>query len=147
MKIYWFHDWLTISRAEINGFQAKGKRFMPPCSCWLFIMDPQDKHRDCEEQSEGCALYFHSFQLQHIKFPPYLRIISTEFWYKNLGTPLSRPSSILDRSMKFCIWTSAWQTLYSLGHSILHINPPSTSSKKLYIALWIQNLNLWRQKL
>lgn len=49
--------------------------------------------------------------------------------------------------MKFCIWTSVWQILYSLGHSVVHINLPSKSSERLYIALWIQNYDLWRQRL
>lgn len=49
--------------------KQKGEEFMPPCPCWLFMMDLlslQGKYRGFEEQQEGYAAYFHSFQLQHI---------------------------------------------------------------------------------
>lgn len=45
---------------------------MPLCPCWLFITDLlslQGKHRGFEEQQEGYAAYFHSFQLRHIQVP------------------------------------------------------------------------------
>lgn len=159
MKIYWVYDWLTISRAEINGFQAKGGGVyasLPMLAVHHGSTVSQGKHRDFE----GYAAYFHSFQLQCIQVPSTseqyqatYRSIYTEFWYENLRMQLSRPSTILPRSMQFWIWSSVQQILQSamilagLGHSVMHINLPSKCTDRLYTALWIQNYDLWRQRL
>lgn len=110
------------------------------CSSWILKISPGV----LKNSQKAVLSIFTASSYSIYKFPPYLRIIFTEFWYENLRTQLSRPSSILHRSRKFCIWTSVWQILYSLGHSVLHINLPSKSSERFYVALWIQNYDLCR---
>lgn len=143
MKIEWFYDLLTVSRAEINGFWAKGGGVYASLPMLAIHHGPivsQGKDEGFEDQQEGYAAYFHSFEPQSSEVPSTSeqyqaadKNVYAEFSYKHLRVQLSRPSSILPRSVQFCISSYVWQIphtariLVGLGHSVTCRNFPSNT--------------------
>lgn len=159
MKIYWFYDWLTISVAEINSFQAKGGGVyasLPMLAIHHGSTVSKGKHRGFEEQQEGYATYFHSFQLHHIQvlsiseqLQIYLyRILtlkSKNTIIKTFTCPASEHAVLY---MKFCKADSP--NSYGFSMAWLFCNAYKSSIQVHWQALhclWIQNYDLQRQRL